>query len=78
MVFKYRICNLAHCSKQYIKRLIQHREYARKHKNDGSMMQGEGMQMMMKDSTMMRSMMNGMMKDGKMIGTMMQIRNERA
>jgi hypothetical protein len=44
----------------------------------GSMMQGEGMQLMMKDITMMRSMMNGMMKDGKMMGTMMQIMYERA
>ncbi|NDP27839.1 MAG: hypothetical protein GZ087_10500 [Flavobacterium sp.] len=40
----------------------------------GSMMQGEGMQLMMKDSTMMGSMM----KDGKMMGTVMQIMYERA
>jgi len=40
----------------------------------GSMMQGEGMQLMMEDSTMMGSMM----KDGKMMGTVMQIMYERA
>jgi len=43
----------------------------------GSMMQGEGMQMMMKDSTMMHSMMNGMMNDGKMMGTMMKMMHEK-
>jgi|TARA_R110000823_G_scaffold75775_2_gene173270 hypothetical protein len=42
-----------------------------------SMMQGEGMQMMMKDSTMMHSMMNGMMNDGKMMGTMMKMMHEK-
>ena len=41
------------------------------------MMQGEGMQMMMKDSTMMHSMMNGMMNDGKMMGTMMKMMHEK-
>ncbi|MEX0995860.1 MAG: hypothetical protein WDZ45_02280 [Flavobacteriaceae bacterium] len=43
----------------------------------GSMMQGEGMQMMMKDSTMMHSMMNGMMNDGKMMETMMKMMHEK-
>ena len=43
----------------------------------GSMMQGEGMQMMMTDSTMMHSMMNGMMNDGKMMGTMMKMMHEK-
>lgn len=43
----------------------------------GSMMQGDGMQMMMKDSTMMHSMMNGMMNDGKMMGTMMKMMHEK-
>ena len=43
----------------------------------GSMMQGEGMQMMMKDSTMMHSMMDGMMNDGKMMGTMMKMMHEK-
>ncbi|MAO42655.1 hypothetical protein [Leeuwenhoekiella sp.] len=43
----------------------------------GTMMQGEGMQMMMKDSTMMHSMMNGMMNDGKMMGTMMKMMHEK-
>ncbi|SRX55081.1 hypothetical protein [Aequorivita sp. CIP111184] len=43
----------------------------------GSMMKGEGMQMMMKDSTMMRSMMNGMMNDGKMMGTMMKMMHQK-
>lgn len=43
----------------------------------GSMMQGEGMQMMMKDSTMMHSMMNGMMDDGKMMGKMMKMMHEK-
>ena len=43
----------------------------------GSMMQGEGMQMMMKDSTMMHSMMNQMMNDGKMMGTMMKMMHEK-
>jgi len=42
-----------------------------------SMMQGEGMQMMMKDSTMMHSMMDGMMNDGKMMGTMMKMMHEK-
>ncbi|MGE0932191.1 hypothetical protein [Cyclobacterium sp.] len=41
------------------------------------MMQGEGMQMMMKDSTMMHSMMDGMMNDGKMMGTMMKMMHEK-
>jgi hypothetical protein len=53
----------------------------------GNMMKGQGMQMMMKDSMMMKnmmqemmgnmhgrqSMMNGMMKDGKMMGNMMKM-----
>jgi hypothetical protein len=39
----------------------------------GNMMQGEGMQMMMKDSMMMKNMMKGMMKDGKMMGKMMKM-----
>ena len=43
----------------------------------GSMMQGDGMQMMMKDSTMMHSMMNGMMNDGKMMGKMMKMMHEK-
>jgi len=43
----------------------------------GSMMQGGGMQMMMKDSTMMHSMMDGMMNDGKMMGTMMKMMHEK-
>ena len=43
----------------------------------GSMMQGEGMQMMMKDSTMMHSMINQMMNDGKMMGTMMKMMHEK-
>jgi len=42
-----------------------------------SMMQGEGMQMMMKDSTMTHSMMDGMMNDGKMMGTMMKMMHEK-
>tara|TARA_R110002050_G_scaffold255946_1_gene394750 strand:- start:870 stop:1343 length:474 start_codon:yes stop_codon:yes gene_type:complete len=51
------------------------------------MIQGEGMQMMMKDSTMMNnmmgnkpmmhSMMNQMMNDGKMMGTMMKMMHEK-
>ncbi|MEZ4792378.1 MAG: hypothetical protein R2783_02560 [Gelidibacter sp.] len=51
------------------------------------MMQGEGMQMMMKDSTMMNnmmgnkpmmhSMMNQMMNDGKMMKTMMKMMHEK-
>ena len=47
------------------------------HKMMGSMMQGEGMQMMMKDSTMMNGMMNGMMSDGKMMGSMMKMMHEK-
>jgi hypothetical protein len=43
----------------------------------GSMMQGEGMQMMMKDSILMHSMMNRMMNDGKMMGTMMKMMHEK-
>ena len=43
----------------------------------GSMMQGEGMQMMMKDSAMMHSMMNGMMNDGKTMGSMMKMMHEK-
>jgi hypothetical protein len=43
----------------------------------GNMMQGEGMQMMMKDSMMIKNMMQGMMKDGKMMGTMMQMMHEK-
>lgn len=39
----------------------------------GGMMKGDGMQMMMKDSTMMKKMMQSMMKDGKMMGNMMKI-----
>lgn len=35
-------------------------------------MKEDQMKMMMKDSTMMHSMMDGMMKDGKMMGTMMK------
>lgn len=42
-----------------------------------SMMHGEGMQMMMKDSTMMHSMMNRMLNDGKMMGTMMKMMHEK-
>ncbi len=42
----------------------------------GSMMNGQGMQMMMKDSTMMHSMMNRMMGDGKMMGNMMKMMHE--
>lgn len=51
------------------------------------MMQGEGMQMMIKDSTMMKnmmdnkpmmnSMMNRMINDGKMMGTMMKMMHEK-
>lgn len=41
------------------------------------MMQGEGMQMMMRDSTMMHSMMNGMMNDGKTMGTMMKMMHKK-
>ena len=43
----------------------------------GAMMKGQGMQMMMKDSTMMHSMMDGMMKDGKMMGKMMKMMHEK-
>tara|TARA_R110002072_G_scaffold175477_1_gene331233 strand:- start:9118 stop:9588 length:471 start_codon:yes stop_codon:yes gene_type:complete len=43
----------------------------------GSMMNGQGMQMMMKDSTMMHSMMNRMMDDGKMMGNMMKMMHEK-
>lgn len=53
----------------------------------GNMMKGQGMQMMMEDSTMMNqmmgnkqmmhSMMQGMMKDGKMMGNMMKMMNEK-
>lgn len=41
------------------------------------MMQGNGMQMMMKDSMMMKNMMQFMMKDGKMMGTMIQMMHEK-
>ena len=43
----------------------------------GSMMNGQGMQMMMKDSTIMHSMMNRMMGDGKMMGDMMKMMHEK-
>jgi len=43
----------------------------------GSMIKGENMQMMMKDSTMMHSMMGTMMDDGKMMGTMMKMMHEK-
>lgn len=43
----------------------------------GSMIKGENMQMMMKDSSMMHSMMNGIMNDGKMMGTMMKMMHEK-
>jgi hypothetical protein len=57
----------------------------------GSMIKGENMQMMMKDSMMMKNMMQGMMgnmesrqsmmkemmKDGKMMGTMMKMMHEK-
>lgn len=53
----------------------------------GKMMKGQGIQMMMKDSTMMKqmmgnkqmmhSMMQGMMKDGKMMGNMMKMMSEK-
>ena len=41
------------------------------------MMNGQGMQMMMKDSTIMHSMMNRMMDDGKMMGNMMKMMHEK-
>jgi hypothetical protein len=45
------------------------------------MMQGEGMQMMMKNmmgnKQMMHSMMKGMMSDGKMMGTMVKMMHEK-
>jgi len=43
----------------------------------GNMMKGNGTQMMMKDSTMMKNMMQSMMKDGKMMGDMMQMMHEK-
>ena len=43
----------------------------------GQMMKGNGMQLMMKDSTMMHSMMGEMMKDGKMMVNMMQMMHEK-
>ncbi len=43
----------------------------------GAMMKGQGLQLMMKDSTMMHSMMDGMMKDGKMMGQMMKMMHEK-
>jgi len=57
----------------------------------GNMMEGPGMQMMMKDSLMMKNMMQGMMgnmeghqsmmkemmKDGKMMGKMMKMMHEK-
>ncbi|MGC1515226.1 MAG: hypothetical protein WA810_06585 [Maribacter sp.] len=47
------------------------------HKMMGGMMKGDGMQMMMKDSTMMKNMMQSMMKDGKMMGNMMKMMHEK-
>lgn len=47
------------------------------HKMMGNMMNGGGMQMMMKDSMMMKTMMQSMMKDGKMMGNMMQMMHEK-
>lgn len=41
------------------------------------MMQGSGMQLIMKDSMMMKNMMQSMMKDGKMMGSMMKIMHEK-
>ena len=41
------------------------------------MMQGVGMQKMMKDSMMKKNMMQSMMKDGKMMGNMMQMMHEK-
>jgi|SRR5680860_284283 len=41
------------------------------------MMQGQGMQMMMKDSGMKKNMMQSIMKDGKMMGNMMQMMHEK-
>ena len=41
------------------------------------MMKGEGMQMMMKDSIMMTTMMHNMMKNGKMMGKMMQMMHKK-
>ncbi|SNZ01365.1 hypothetical protein [Flagellimonas pacifica] len=43
----------------------------------GHMMKDGGMQMIMKDSTMMMNMMQGMMKDGKMMGNMMKMMHEK-
>ncbi len=43
----------------------------------GTMMKKEGMRMMMKDSTMIHSMMNNMMSDGKMMGNMMKMMHEK-
>ncbi len=43
----------------------------------GSMMKGNGTQMMMKDSMMMKNVMRGMMNDGKMMGNMMQMMHEK-
>lgn len=43
----------------------------------GNMMQGQDMQMMMKDSMMTKNMMQTMMKDGKMMGNMMQMMHEK-
>lgn len=39
----------------------------------GTMMKGQGMQMMLNDSIMSMNMMQSMMKDGKMMNHMMQI-----
>jgi hypothetical protein len=47
------------------------------HNMMGSMLKGNGMQMMMKDSMMMGNMMQGMMKDGKMMGSMVQMMHEK-
>lgn len=47
------------------------------HKMMGDMMKGDGMQMMMKDSTMMKNMMQSIMKDGKMMGNMMKMMHEK-
>jgi hypothetical protein len=43
----------------------------------GNMMQGQGMQMMTKDSIMMKNIMQSMVKDGKMMGNMMQMMHEK-
>lgn len=42
----------------------------------GQMMEGDGMQMMMNDSMMMRGMMQNMMQDGRLMSHMMQMMHQ--